>query len=154
MTVRRALPLLLAPALLAACGGGGKKEPPRLTQRQFVDAGNKVCIASDRRVFRIGALSTDPTGWEQTAKAARRGIADMRAVRPPADRQAGFDRLLSLAETLRTDIATVASSLRAKKYERARTAQSHATQVDTKLKREAGTLGLTFCEQLLTNWPA
>jgi hypothetical protein len=156
MTVSRAIPLLLAPAFLVACGssGGGTTEAPRLTQQEFVTAANQVCIDSDRRVFRIGNLTADPAGWTKTAAAASVGIADMRALRPPASRQAGFDDMLKQAEQLRHAIEDVRDALRKHDFAKARAAQTRATTADTKIKHQASALGLTFCEQLLTNWPA
>ena len=41
-----------------------------------------------------------------------------------------------------------------KNYVQARTAQNAATTADTAIHRQAQKLGLTFCQQLLTNWPA
>jgi hypothetical protein len=155
--VRRAVPLLLVPALLSACGGSGgstSTEAPRLTQKQFVQRGNQVCIASDRRIFRIGNLSTDPAGWERTARAATAGINEMSKLRPPQARQKTFDAMIAEARKLHDSIEDVHDALVSNNLAKARTAQARATQYDTRIKRLASRLGLTFCEQLLTNWPA
>ena len=159
--MRRALFLLLASTLLAACGGS-KSAPtttaaaakPRPTQQQFVSAGNAVCIRSDRRVFRLGRLSLDPTGWAQTAAAARRGVADMRRLTPPAGKDSAFRRLLALGTALANRIQQVHDALAKKHYAKARDAQLAATKTDTAIHHQAQKLGLTFCQQLLTNWPA
>ena len=158
--MRRALVLLLAPALLAACGGSKAAETttttakPRPTQKQFVSAANAVCIRSDRRVFRLGRLSFDPSGWAKTAAAARRGVADMKRLTPPAGKDPGFNRLLSLGGDLAEGIQEVHDALVKKDYPKARKAQLAATADDTAIHRQAQKLGLTFCQQLLTNWPA
>jgi hypothetical protein len=154
--VRRALLLLalVAPGV-AACGGGSKaQEEPRLTQKQLVEQANQVCIRSDRRVYRIGELSTDPSGWSRTVNAAQRGIDEMAKLRPPADRQRRFDRMLATARKLKNAIAAVRDALTASDYRKAQKAQQRATTYDTSIKKQASRLGLTFCEQLLTNWPA
>jgi hypothetical protein len=39
-------------------------------------------------------------------------------------------------------------------FSAARKAQFAATNADTAIHRQAKKLGLTFCQQLLTNWPA
>lgn len=153
---------LLAVPVLAACGSSDAKQKaqappaqqPRLTQQQFSNAGNLVCLHSDRRVYRLGALSRDPTGWAKTANAARLGIAEMKRLRPPVADQAGFDHLLALARRLTDGIEKVHAALVKNDYAAARKAQFAATDVDTQIHKQARKLGLTFCQQLLTNWPA
>jgi hypothetical protein len=157
--VRRALLLLaLVVPVLAACGGSSKpaskEDEPRLTQKQFVSAANQVCIRSDRRVYRIGNLSTDPEGWSKTVAAARTGIAEMAKLRPPARREPQFEAMLATARKLKTALADVRDALTARNYSKAQKAQGRATTYDTSIKKQASRLGLTFCEQLLTNWPA
>ena len=93
-------------------------------------------------------------GWGQTAAAARRAVADMKRVTPPAVKAAGFKRLLAEGQRLATEIQNVHDALVKKNYLAARTAQNAATKADTTIHREALKLGLTFCQQLLTNWPA
>lgn len=156
--MRRALLLLLVPAL-AACGGSSSSTTttaakPRPTQQQFVAAANAVCVRSDRAVYRIGNLSFDPAGWAKTAAAARRAIADMRTVTPPAAKDAGFKRLLDEGEKLAAGIQQVHDALVKKNLVAARAAQTAATNADTAIHLDAAKLGLTFCQQLLTNWPA
>jgi hypothetical protein len=153
---RALLLVLLGPVLAAGCGSSTPKhtQPPRLTQQQFVSAANAVCIKSDRRVFRLGRLSLDPAGWAATAAAARQGIAEMSVVRPPTKADAGFKHLLSLGRQLARGIQQVHDALAKKNYKVARAAQLNATKADTAIHRQAQKLGLTFCQQLLTNWPA
>jgi hypothetical protein len=157
--VRRAPLLLLVPVLAAACGGsksttGTTAAKPRPTQQQFVSAANAVCVRSDRAVYKLGRLSLDPAGWGETAAAARRAVADMKRVTPPAGKDAAFQRLLTEGEKLATGIQQVHDALVKKNYRAARTAQNAATAADTAIHRQAEKLGLTFCQQLLTNWPA
>jgi hypothetical protein len=160
--MRLAWVLLTVPAL-AACGSSSeaKQTPPtttvqlpRLSQQQFTDAGNLVCLHSDRRVYRLGELTRDPSGWAKTAKAARVGIAEMKKLRPPLADQVGFDHLIVLAQKLTDGIEKVHAALMKKDYANARKAQFAATDVDTQIHKQARRLGLTFCQQLLTNWPA
>ncbi len=155
--------LVLAVPALAACGGSSSTKTtsttttaaaPRLTQQQFASAGNLVCLHSDRRVYRLGALSRDPSGWAKTARAARVGIAEMKTLRPPLADQAGFDHMLLLAQRLADGIARVHSALVKQDYAAATKAQFAATAADTQIHKQAREIGLTFCQQLLTNWPA
>jgi hypothetical protein len=152
----RCLPiLLLLPALLAACGGSSEPSAkPRPTQKQFVAAANAVCVRSDRAVYKLGRLSLDPAGWGETAAAARKAVAEMRKVTPPASKDAAFDALIAEGQKLADGIQQVHDALVKKQYGKARAAQVRATTADTSIHKQAQKLGLTFCQQLLTNWPA
>ena len=159
MPASRATLLVLAvPILAAGCGSSSHKTTtataPPLTQKQFVSAANTVCINSDRRVFRLGRLSLVPEGWAKTAVAARTGVAQMSAVHPPVAAQTGFEHMLALGRRLAAGIQRVHDALVQKNYKLARAEQLKATQADTAIHRQAKKLGLTFCQQLLTNWPA
>jgi hypothetical protein len=154
---------LLAVPVLAACGASSAAKTtlattvttmPRLTQKDFVAQGNLVCLHSDRRVFRLGTLSRNPVGWAKVAQAARIGIAEMKKLRPPLADQGRFDRLVALADRLAADVLRVRAALLAHAYGTAREVQSAATSVGARIHLQAQKLGLTFCQQLLTNWPA
>ena len=154
---------LLTVPVLAACGASSaaKTTPsttvaaiPRLTQKDFVREGNLVCLHSDRRVYKLGTLSRNPAGWEKVTQAARIAIAEMKKLRPPLADQAGFDRLLLLARRLTDGIVRVHAALMRHDFATARTDQSVAKNVSARIHTQARTLGLTLCQQLLTNWPA
>jgi len=152
------LPVLLISVIAAGCGSSSHTkattEPAPLTHKQFVSAANAVCIKSDRRVFRLGRLSFLPEGWRATAAAARTGVAEMSVVRAPTPSQAGFQHMLSLGMQLTNSIQQVHDDLAKKNYKAAQAAQLKATKTDTAIHLQAKKLGLTFCQQLLTNWPA
>ena len=152
--MRRLTLLLLVPAVLAACGGSKPAAKVRPTQKQFVSAANAVCVRSDRAVYRLGRLSLDPAGWGATAAAARRAVADMKTVTPPAGKDAEFNALIAEGQKLADGIQQVHDALVKKDYAKARAAQLRATNADTSIHKRAQKLGLTFCQQLLTNWPA
>jgi hypothetical protein len=155
--------LLLTVPVLAGCGASSAaktvtspavKVIPRLTQKSFVNEGNLVCLRSDRRVYKLGTLSLDPVGWAKVAKAARVAIAEMRKLRPPLFDQARFDHLLVLARRLEEGIVRVHAALMHRNVAAARRDQSAARNVSAAIHTQAHKLGLTFCQQLLTNWPA
>ena len=154
---------LLTVPVLAACGASSatKTNPsttdaavPRLTQKNFVKEGNLVCLHSDRRVYKLGTLSRNPVGWEKVAQAAHAAIAEMKKLQPPLADQVGFDRLLLLARSLADGIVQVHAALMRHDFRTARTDQSVAKNVSAQIHAQARTLGLTLCQQLLTNWPA
>ena len=130
------------------------KEPPRLTQKHFAAAADLICVDSDRRIYKLGALSTAPAGWTKTVAAATTALRQMGALRPPLPDAAGFRRLLSLGRQLRRDVQRVEQALVAKNLAAARRAQLAAKTVAAEIHAEAKALGLTFCEQPQTNWPA
>ena len=155
--------LLVTVPVLAACGASSaaKTRPPttvesvaRLTEKSFVTEGNLVCLRSDRRVYRVGTLSRNPSGWEKVAGAARVAIAEMEKLRPPLPDQLRFDRLMILARRLEEGIVRVHAALMQHNFTAARTDQAGAKRVSAEIHFQARKLGLTFCQQLLTNWPA
>ena len=149
--------LLLVTVLAAGCGSSSAKKvetTTRLTQAQFVSAANTVCINSDRRVFRLGRLTLLPEGWAETAIAANRAVQEMSFLQAPEAAEAGFQHLLALGRVLAGDIKLVHGDLVKKDYKAAQAAQLRATKTDTAIHLQAKKLGLTFCQQLLTNWPA
>lgn len=143
----------------AACGGSKSAgttttDVTRPTQKQFVASANAVCVRSDRAIYKLGRLSLAPAGWAKTAAAARRAVADMKKITPPSGKDAAFQQLVAEGQKLATGIQQVHDALVKKNYAKARTAQDAATTADTAIHRQAQKLGLTFCQQLLTNWPA
>ena len=154
LAFRAALLLLVViPAFATGCGSSSHSttttSAPLLTQKQFVAAANAECIKSDRRIFTFV-----PEGWAETAAAARQGVAEMSVLRPPAKAEAGFRHMLALGTQLATGIQKVHDALVKKDYKVAQAQQIKATNADSAIHIQAKKLGLTFCQQLLTNWPA
>jgi hypothetical protein len=161
--VRRLPLLLLVVVVAAACGGGSKHAGTTTTDttststvslQDYVSAGNKVCIASDKRIFKIGRLSRDPKGWASTAAAARTAVKEMRQVVPPASRAAAFSQMLRYGSALVLSIQEVHDSLVKHDIDTAAAGQFAAAQIQDKVHAAAKSAGLTFCQQPLTNWPA
>jgi hypothetical protein len=164
VSVRGVLPAVAVAGLVAfvavACDTSRQAAPPipkqrpRLTQKRFVAAADAVCVASDRRIYKLGGLSTDPSGWTKTGVAADRALRQMAALRPPLPDAVVFGRLLASGRRLRADVMQVEHALAQKNLTAARRAQLAAKSAAAKIHAEAKALGLTFCEQPLTNWPA
>jgi hypothetical protein len=155
---RPAVLLLAVPLAAAACGGSSKSAHTTTaqaheTQAEFVQAGNQVCIRSDRRVYRIGRLTRDPQGWAKTAAAGRVGLREMRSVTPSAESAAAYQLMLSYAQQLVAAIQRVHDNLVKKNYNTAISAQFAAARLQDKVHAQAKAAGLTFCQQSLTNWP-
>jgi hypothetical protein len=160
--MRRLLILALVPLSVAACGGDSKRTDsgtsPTTTATGespgYVGAGNQVCIASDKRIFKIGRLTRDPKGWGRTATSARQALAEMKQVRPPAERAEAFRQMLRYGNALALSIQEVHDALVKKNYDTASAAQLAAGQLQDRVHTAAKAAGLTFCQQSLTNWPA
>jgi hypothetical protein len=154
----RRLPWLLLLAVAASACGGSSKDSKTTTSTtaaaaDYVTAGNQVCIRSDRRIFKIGRLSRDPKGWQQTAEAGRAAIAEMKKVTPPADRAAAFGQMMKFANALTLSIQEVHDALVKSNLDVASAAQFAAGRLQDRVHTAAKAAGLTFCQQPLTNWP-
>ena len=157
--MRRLVPLALLPLALAACGSDSSKKSTTttttvLSAADFVKAGNQVCIASDKRIFKIGRLSRNPAGWKKTADSARQAVLAMRALTPPTDREVGFSQMNKFANALALTIQEIHQALVKGDIDTAAAGQLAAAQLQDKVHRAAKRVGLTFCQQALTNWPA
>lgn len=156
----RRLPLLLVFAIaVTACGGSKEAKTTTATNtsatlQAFVTAGNKVCMDSDKRIFKLGRLSRDPKGWGRTAAAARTAIAEMRRVTPPPARATAFRQMIRYANALTLSVQEVHDALLKSDLDTATAAQFAAAQIQDRVHAAAKTAGLTFCQQALTNWPA
>jgi hypothetical protein len=155
----RRLPLLFVFAIaITACGSSKDATTTTAaaapTMQAFVSAGNKVCMNSDQRIFKLGRLSRDPKGWSRTAAAARTAIADMRRVTPPPSRAAAFRQMLRYGNALALSVQEVHDALVKSNIDLAAAAQLAAAQIQDRVHTAAKSAGLTFCQQALTNWPA
>jgi hypothetical protein len=160
-SVVRRLPLLVLLAVAATACGGSKDASTTTTTattpsspEAFVSAGNQVCIASDKRIFKIGRLSRDPKGWARTAVAARTAVNEMQRIVPPTARAEAFRQMLRYANALVLSIQEVHDSLVKSDLDTAAAAQFAAGKIQDKVHTAAKAVGLTFCQQPLTNWPA
>ena len=152
--------LLVFALAVTACGGS--KDAKTTTagtdtsaaMQAYVASGNKVCMDSDRRIFKLGRLTRNPNGWSKTAAAARLAIAEMHRVKPPPARAAAFQQMLRYANALALSVQEVHDALVKSDLDTATAAQFAAAQIQDRVHTAAKTAGLTFCQQALTNWPA
>ena len=167
--MRALLPLLAVPLAVAACGGGGSSAtstaqtttskrststPSPAIEAAFVAAGNAVCMASDKRIFKIGRLTRDPKGWARTAASAKLALRQMLKVKPPSDRAAAYNLMMRYANALSLTIQEIHASLVKKNIDVAAAAQIAGARLQDRVHLYAKAAGLTFCQQGLTNWPA
>lgn len=157
----RPVPVIVLFALaVSACGGSDSSKGSTSTvststsMQAFVSAGNSVCMAADKRIVKLGRLTRDPKGWARTAAAARTAVREMQKVKPPPTRAKAFAQMIHYASALALSIQEVHDALVKKDIDTAAAAQFAAAQIQDKVHATAKSVGLTFCQQALTNWPA
>jgi hypothetical protein len=93
--VRRALGLALFLACLAAgCGGGGGD---RLSQEGFQQQASAICEKYDKKIQALGSPQSPadvPAYVQKGIPLLRQGIAELRALNPPADVENDYNRML------------------------------------------------------------
>jgi hypothetical protein len=93
--VRRALGFTLFLAGLAAgCGGGGGD---RLSQEEFQQQADAICEKYDKKIQALGSPQSPadiPAYVQKGIPLLRQGIAELRALNPPADVEDDYNRML------------------------------------------------------------
>lgn len=93
--MRRPLGLALFFACLAAgCGGGGGD---RLSQEEFRQQANAICEKYDKKIQALGSPQSPadiPAYVQKGIPLLRQGIAELRALNPPADVEDDYNRML------------------------------------------------------------
>jgi hypothetical protein len=93
--VRYTLGLALFFACLAAgCGGGGGD---RLSQEEFQQQANAICEKYDKKIQALGSPQSPadiPDFVQKGIPLLRQGIAELRALNPPADVEDDYNRML------------------------------------------------------------
>jgi hypothetical protein len=94
--VRRALGLALFFAALAAgCGGGGGDG---LSQEEFRQQADAICEKYDKKIQALGSPQSPadiPAYVQKGIPLLRQGIAELRALNPPADVEDDYNRMLN-----------------------------------------------------------
>jgi hypothetical protein len=93
--VRRALGFALFLACLAVgCGGG---EGDRLSQEEFQQQADAICEKYDKKIQALGSPQSPadiPAYVQKGIPLLRQGIAELRALNPPADVEDDYNRML------------------------------------------------------------
>jgi hypothetical protein len=86
--------LVALSVVAAGCGGGGDN---RLSKEDFQQQANAICKKYDEKIKAIGTPTSPadiPAFVEKGIPLIQQGIAELRALRPPADLQGDYDRML------------------------------------------------------------
>jgi tripartite-type tricarboxylate transporter receptor subunit TctC len=76
------------------CGGGGGD---RLSQEEFQQQANAICEKYDKKIQALGSPQSPadiPAFVEKGIPLLRQGIAELRALKPPADVEDDYNRML------------------------------------------------------------
>jgi hypothetical protein len=146
--VRAASPLAaLAALVLAACSGGDGGDG-RLSREEYVRRADAICLEYDGRLAALGDAGSIGEVAELADEAlpiAREGVAELRALRPPAELEREVSRWLDRNEESVANIEALAEAARSGDVTRvqvaARTAARNEREADALAKR----LGLRDC---------
>jgi hypothetical protein len=146
--VRTRLIASLAVALVAttaACGGG---EDGRLSQEEFKKQANAICDKYDSRIQALEAPSSpeEVSGFvDRVIPLLQEGISELRALKPPAEPECDYDRMLdetAKAVPAARQLADAAKENDAAAVQEALAAARNADQASDAI---ATKLGLTGC---------
>jgi hypothetical protein len=146
--VRTRLIASLAVALVAttaACGGG---EDGRLSQEEFKKQANAICDKYDSRIQALEAPSSpeEVSGFvDRVIPLLQEGISELRALKPPAEAEGDYDRMLdetAKAVPAARQLADAAKENDAAAVQEALAAARNADQASDAI---ATKLGLTGC---------
>lgn len=98
--MRARLTTFLAVALLAtaACGGSGDD---RLSQEEFQKQANAICQKYNAKIEALKSPSSpsEVSGYvDQVVPLLRQGVSELRALKPPAEAEDDYDRMLDETE--------------------------------------------------------
>jgi hypothetical protein len=96
--VRFVLAIAVLGALAVGCGGGGGGD--RLSKQEFQQQANAICKRYNAKIAALGPASPSdiPQFVEKGVPVIQQGIAELRALRPPADLEDDYNRMLDEAE--------------------------------------------------------
>jgi hypothetical protein len=95
---RLAVGFALAAATATGCGGGGDE---RLSTGEFQARANGICERYDAKIAAIHDPASPeeiPEFVEKTIPLIRQGLAELRAVNPPEEFEADYERMLAVTE--------------------------------------------------------
>jgi hypothetical protein len=146
--VRARLTAFLAVAVVAttaACGGGGDD---RLSQEEFQKQANAICEKYDSRIQALGSPSSaqEVGGFvDQVIPLLQQGISELRALKPPAEAQDDYDRMLDETEKAVPAAQKLADAAEKSDAAALQEALAEARKADQASDEIATKLGLTGC---------
>lgn len=130
---------------LAGCGGGGGD---RLSKEDFQQQANAVCKKYDAKIKALGQPTSPadiPEFVEKGIPVIQQGIAELRALRPPEELQADYDRMLDETEKAIPAARKLADAAEKQDAAAVQEAIKAGNDADQASDRLATKLGLSEC---------
>jgi hypothetical protein len=139
------LSVALAALVVAGCGGSST-----LSRADFVKQANAVCRRVNTKISSAGQATSaaDVVRIGPAVVAAEQnGLADLRKLKPPANLQADWTKILADLNLLTNNASKLVAAARKNDGASAQQAANDSTQRQSEIDRLAGRDGLTNCAQ-------
>jgi hypothetical protein len=143
ITIAIVLGLVLASA---GCGGGGGDD--RLSKQDFQQRANAICKRYDAKIAALGSPASPadiPQFVEKGIPLIEQGIAELRALRPPADLEDDYNRMLDETEKAIPAARKLADAAEKQDAAAVQEAIKEGDAADTASDQIAAKLGLSQC---------
>jgi len=143
--VRAPLAAILVTVVVAAAGCGGDD---RLSQDEFRTQANAVCEKYNAKIAALGSPSSpeEVSGYvDQVVPLLRQGVSELRALKPPAEAEEDYDRMLDVTEQAIPAAQQLGDAVEKNDAGAIQDALDAAEQSDRDSDKIARKLGLTGC---------
>jgi hypothetical protein len=130
---------------LAGCGGGGD----RLSRAEFVEQATAICDSVDERIAAVGepqSLEEIETLGREVREILDDGLGDLRALRPPEDLEASFDRYLERGDDTLDQLDRLVAGAEAGDRAAVERAGAEVEEIAADAERLATAAGIPACE--------
>ena len=132
--------------LLAGCGGGGDT---RLSREEFESQGNAICAKYQKQLQAVGnpsSIDEIPDLVDQAVAILNREIAEIAALKPPADMQTEFDALIDASNNTKDAAADLSQAAKDGDRAAVQKALGEGKAASEKADQIATQLGLDSCK--------
>ena len=147
--MRRALPLLLAIALLAGCGGGAGNDEA-LTREEYAAKADAICGKYKKETESLARpedLSDLAKVADQVSPILDKAPGELRELKPPADEQVTATAWLDQFDVIIDDVAKIRHEAKANDTAGVQAQAQPALQHNERANKLATQLGMTVCSK-------
>ena len=145
MKITALIVLAVAAVFLAACGGGGDN---RLSKEDFQQQANAICKRYDAKIKALGtptSVADIPDFVEKGVPLIRQGLAELRALKPPAELEDDYNQMLDETEKAIPAARKLADAAAKQDAAAVQEALQEGNAADNASDRIATKLGLSDC---------